>query len=127
MTDQPKPNNCIIYFECMQPKKCVHYKRAKKYLKPCKSCKIKDCQTNYLSEYCHKLEAWKENQSMCQHNQGTVGRCYNTIAQMQAITKIYKKMGVKFKLEGDCKDCQTLDHCNICARYERKDYYTPKE
>jgi hypothetical protein len=77
-------------------------------------------------EYCPTWIEWNNNKSLCRHNQGRYGECYNTIAHVQAITKYLKSIGIKSRIDGGCKDCANLNnpakdvYCDCCLRQERK-------
>jgi len=70
MSERLKDNGCHIFFECHDPKKCAHYKKLKIGQKP------------------------------CVYNGMTTDRCFYTIAQMQAIVKHCKSIGVVCRFSG---------------------------
>lgn len=99
MIENLKPNNCIVNFECTNPKKCVHYKKPKREPKPCKRCAEKECKTDYMDGFCFCLENWRDYMARCYYNYSS-GQCYNTTAQVQAITKYLKSIGVSVTYGG---------------------------
>jgi hypothetical protein len=102
----PKPNNCAIVFTCTDPKKCVHY-RVTKLEKPCKECEGKQESTcnGKIEAACFAMEEYREKKSMCYYSRGCVNRCYNAIAQAQAMATHCKKIGLTPKFLSRSAEC----------------------
>jgi hypothetical protein len=112
---KPKPNNCGIIFTCTDPKKCVHYKKAK-VEKPCKNCKSEDCSEE-IKAACFAMEEYYQQKKMCHYSNGYYGRCYSLVAHVQAITAYLKSIGIEPEYHGGlrCSAECSLAHPFDCA------------
>jgi len=99
-----KPNNCKVAFTCTDPKKCVHYKKAK-VKNPCKTCKGKTNTTcnEEIEAACFARDEYNEQKQLCHHSKGLFGRCFNLVAQVQAITAYLKSIGIIPEYHGGLK------------------------
>ena len=120
----PKPNNCAVLFTCTDPKKCMHYKKAK-IEKPCKECggkKESTCNEEIEAD-CFGMEEYREKKQLCYYNQGCVDRCYNAIAQVQAMNKHSKTIGLTpdfLSCSAECAEKNPLECGSDCEIKEVK-------